>query len=224
MKLFLDSAKIDEIQYAIDAWGIEGITTNPNKIRDAGQPFLTTLRELARGLEGEDKPIFAQVNPHHEEAEAIVEEAADLASISDSLVIKIPASEPGFRALRMLKDKGIRVCITLVFSALQALQAGRLGAAYVAPYLEWKEPNGQGVSFLPTVQEILTIYRNYGIETDVLVAAVHTPRQIVDAAIMGADIVTASFNLYKEAFGHPHTEAGLKRFIESWDAVLYDSE
>jgi transaldolase len=224
MKLYLDSAKIDEIRYALDAWDIDGVTTNPNKIRDGGKPFLPTLRALAKELEGEDRPIFVQVNPHHGDAEAMVAEAIDLANMSDSLVIKIPATEPGFRALQMLTEKDIRVCITLVFTALQALLAGRLGAAYVAPYISSKGSGGEETSQIQMIQEIRTLYNNYGFDTEILVAAVRNPRQILEAALYGADGLTASFAVLKEAFAHPNTDAGLKRFIESWDAVPYGAE
>ena len=220
MIFFLDSAKIDEIRYARQMWNIEGVTSNPRHVRNSGKPFLTAIREIAREFEGTSHSISVEVNPHHATAEAMVEEAGQLAALSKNFVIKIPATEPGFRALWTLKEKKIPVNLTLVFSAVQALQAARLGATFVSPFIGWKEANGEEVSHL--VQEIVTIYRNYEFKTKVLVAAVRNARQIVEAALAGADIVTAAFDVYKEAFDNPYTAMGLKRFGESWDATPYE--
>ena len=120
----------------------------------------------------------------------------------------------------MLDQKGIRVNLTLVFSAAQALQAARLGATYVSPFIGWKEANGEEVSRM--VAEIVRIYRNYEYKTQVLVAAVRNGRQIVESALAGADIVTAGFDVYKDSFDHPYTAKGLKLFADNWDATPYE--
>ena len=220
MKFFLDSAKVDEIRYARDMWNIDGVTSNPRHVRNSGKPFLAVIRDIAREFEGTGKPISVEVNPHHQSAEGMVEEAVKLASMSPNFVIKIPATEPGFRALWTLSERGIRVNLTLVFSSFQALQAARLGATFVSPFVGWKEANGEEISQM--VQEIVTIYRNYHFKTEVLVAAVRNARQIVEAAVAGADIVTAAFDVFKEAFDNPYTGMGLKRFSDSWDATPYE--
>jgi transaldolase len=220
MKFFLDSAKVDEIRYARDMWNIDGVTSNPRHVRNSGKPFLAAIRDIAREFEGTGKPISVEVNPHHQSAEGMVEEAVKLASMSPNFVIKIPATEPGFRALWTLSERGIRVNLTLVFSSFQALQAARLGATFVSPFVGWKEANGEEISQM--VQEIVTIYRNYHFKTEVLVAAVRNARQIVEAAVAGADIVTAAFDVFKEAFDNPYTGMGLKRFSDSWDATPYE--
>ncbi|NWF53817.1 MAG: transaldolase [Syntrophaceae bacterium] len=220
MKFFLDSAKADEIRYARDMWNIDGVTSNPRHVRNSGKPFLTAIRDIAREFEGTGKPISVEVNPHHLTAEAMVEEAVKLASMSPNFVIKLPATEAGYRALWTLSERGIRVNLTLVFSAMQALQAARLGATFVSPFVGWKEANGEEISHL--VQEIVTIYRNYHFKTEVLVAAVRNARQIVEAAVAGAHIVTAGFDVFKEAFDNPYTAMGLKRFSDSWDATPYE--
>jgi transaldolase len=220
MKFFLDSAKVDEIRYARDMWNIDGVTSNPRHVRNSGKPFLAAIRDIAREFEGTGKPISVEVNPHHQSAEGLVEEAVKLASMSPNFVIKIPATEPGFRALWTLSERGIRVNLTLVFSSFQALQAARLGATFVSPFVGWKEANGEEISQM--VQEIVTIYRNYHFKTEVLVAAVRNARQIVEAAVAGADIVTAAFDVFKEAFDNPYTGMGLKRFSDSWDATPYE--
>jgi transaldolase len=220
MKFFLDSAKADEIRYARDMWNIDGVTSNPRHVRNSGKPFLVAIREIAQLLEGTDKPISVEVNPHHAEADAMVEEGAKLAAMSPNFVIKLPATEAGFRALWTLKDKGIRVNLTLVFSAAQALQAARLGATFVSPFIGWKESNGEEVSHL--IAEIVRIYQNYDYKTEIIVAAVRNARQIVESAVAGADIVTAGFDVYKDAFDHPYTAKGLELFADNWDATPYE--
>ena len=220
MKFFLDSAKADEIRYARDMWSIDGVTSNPRHVRNSGKPFLVAIREMAQLFEGTDKPISVEVNPHYTEAGAMVEEGSKLAAMSPNFVIKLPATEAGFKALWALRDKGIRVNLTLVFSAAQALQAARLGATFVSPFIGWKEANGEEVSHM--VAEIVRIYHNYNFKTEVLVAAVRNARQIVEAAVAGAHIVTAGFDVYKDAFDHPYTAKGLKIFADSWDATPYE--
>ena len=220
MKYFLDSAKVDEIRYAHDMWNIDGVTSNPRHVRNSGKPFLVAIHEIATVFQGTDKTISVEVNPHHTSADARVEEGVKLAAMSPNFVIKIPATEAGFKALWMLDQKGIRVNLTLVFSAAQALQAARLGATYVSPFIGWKEANGEEVSHL--VDEIVQIYRNYDFKTQVLVAAVRNARQIVEAAVAGADIVTAGFDVYKDSFDHPYTAKGLKLFADNWDATPYE--
>jgi transaldolase len=220
MKYFLDSAKVDEIRYAHDMWNIDGVTSNPRHVRNSGKPFLVAIREIAAVFQGTDKTISVEVNPHHTTADAMVEEGVKLAAMSPNFVIKIPATEAGFKALWMLDQRGIRVNLTLVFSAAQALQAARLGATYVSPFIGWKEANGEEVSEM--VAEIVQIYSNYDFKTQVLVAAVRNARQIVEAAVAGADIVTAGFDVYKDSFDHPYTAKGLKMFADNWDATPYE--
>ncbi len=220
MKFYLDSAKVDEIRYARDMWNIDGVTSNPRHVRNSGKPFLVAIRDIAKEFEGTDKPISVEVNPHHATAEAMVEEGVKLAAMSPNFVIKIPATEPGFKAVWMLNAKGIRVNLTLAFSAAQALQAARLGAAYVSPFIGWKEANGEESSHL--IAEIVRIYRNYDFKTEVIVAAVRNGRQIVESAVAGAHIVTAAFDVYKDAFDHPYTAKGVKLFADNWDATPYE--
>ncbi len=220
MKFFLDSAKIDEVRYARDMWNIDGVTSNPRHVRNSGKPFLKVIEEIAHEFEGTDKTISVEVNPHHTTPEEMVEEAIRLAAMSKNFVIKIPATEAGFKALWMLNQKKIRVNLTLVFSAAQALQAARLGATYASVFIGWKEANGEEVSHM--VREIVQMYRNYTFKTEVLVAAVRNARQIVEAGLVGADIVTAGLDVYKDAFDHPYTAKGLNLFASNWDATPYE--
>jgi transaldolase len=219
MKFFLDSAKVDEIRYARDMWSIDGVTSNPRHIRNSGKPFLRVLQEIAKEFEGTDKTISVEVNPHHTTADAMVEEAVKLAAMSKNFVIKVPATEAGFKALSLLHAKNIRVNLTLVFSVAQAIQAARLGATYVSAFVGWKEANGEEISHM--VGEMVRVYRNYDYKTEVLVAAIRNARQIVEAAVAGADIVTAGFDVYKDAFDHPYTAKGLQLFADNWDATPY---
>ena len=220
MKFFLDSAKVDEIKYALDMWNIDGVTSNPRHVRASGKPFLTVIKEIGKLLEGTDKTLSVEVNPHHTTPEAMVEEGLKLAKLSPNFVIKIPATEAGFKALWMLREKEVRVNLTLVFSAAQAIQAARLGATYASIFVGWKEANGEEISEM--VADIVDIYDNYEYETEILVAAVRNARQIVEAGVAGADIVTAGLEVYKDAFDHPYTAKGLKMFTENWDATLYE--
>jgi len=219
MKFFLDSAKVDEVKYALEMWNIDGATSNPRHVRNSGKPFLTAINEIGNLLAGTDKTLSVEVNPHHTDAKAMFDEGVKLAAMCPNFVIKLPATEPGFKALWMLHQKNIRVNLTLVFSAAQALQAARLGATYMSVFVGWKEANGEEISHL--VSEITRIYRNYDFKTQVLVAAIRNARQIVEAGIAGADIVTAGFDVYKDAFDHPYTAKGLKLFSDNWDATPY---
>lgn len=220
MKFFLDSAKIDEIKYALDMWGIDGVTSNPRHIRNSGKSFMAAVEDLARISEGTDLSVSVEVNPHHTAAEAMYEEGTRLFKINPkNFVIKLPCVEAGFKALQMFRKDNVPCNLTLCFSAVQALQAGRLGAKYISPFIGWKEENGEEVWGF--IEDIVSIYENYGFDTEVLVAAVRNGRQIVEAASIGADIVTAGFDVYKAAFQHPYTPEGLKRFSDAWDATPY---
>ncbi len=220
MKFFLDSALVDEIAHGLSMWNIDGVTTNPRHISVAGKPFLTTIREIAGLFAGTDKAISVEVNPHHDQPQAMVAEAVKLAAISPNFVIKLPATEAGFKAISLLKEEGIRSNLTLVFSAGQALQAMRMGAYFVSPFIGWKESNAEETVRL--IEEIATIRDNYDFSTEIIVAAVRNGRQIVDAAVAGADIVTAGFAVYQDLFDHPYTHVGLDKFGSFWDLTPYE--
>ena len=220
MKFFLDSAIVDEIQYALDMWDIDGVTTNPRHVNVSGKPFMTVIKEIAEIFKGTDKAVSVEVNPHHDNWEEMVVEAEKLAAISPNFVIKLPAIEAGFKAIPVLADKGIRVNLTLVFSAVQALQAMRMGAYFVSPFIGWKESNAEEIRDF--VSDVVTIRDNFGFASEIIVSAVRNGRQIADAAVMGADIVTAGFDVYKDAFDHPYTHVGLGKFRSFWDKTEYE--
>lgn len=220
MQYFLDSAIVDEIKYGLEMWDIDGVTTNPRHINVSGKPFLTAIKEIAALLDGTDKPLSAEVNPHHDDWEKMVVEAEKLAAISPNIVIKLPAIEAGFKATMALAEKDIDVNLTLVFSPMQALQAMRMGARFVSPFIGWKENNGEDT--VTMIDEIVTIRDNYEYDTEIIVSAVRNARQIVDAAVAGADIVTCGFDVYKEGFDHPYTHIGLGKFQAFWDKTQYE--
>ena len=220
MQFFLDSALVDEIKYALDAFNIDGITTNPRHVQVSGKPFLTVVREIAKLVEGTEKTVSVEVNPHFMTYEEMVPEAEKLAAISPNFVIKLQCVEPAFKAMEALVKKNIRVNCTLVFSAMQALQAMRSGAYYISPFIGWKESNGEDVQGF--IDDIVTIRDNYGFNSEIIVAAVRNARQIVDAALMGADIVTAGLSVYQEGFQHPFTQEGIRKFTQFWDKTPYE--
>ena len=220
MKYFLDSAIVEEIEYALDMWNFDGVTTNPRHVQVSGKSFLTVIQEIGELFSGTDKTISVEVNPHHNNFEKMVAEGQKLSAMCPNFVIKLPATEAGFKAVAVLKEHGIRTNLTLVFSAAQALQAMRMGAFFVSPFIGWKESNGEEIQSF--IHDVVTVRDNYGYDTEILVAAVRNARQLVDAAVAGADIVTAGFAVYKEAFDHPYTGVGLQKFQEFWDQTPYE--
>lgn len=220
MKFFLDSAIVDEIAYALDLWDIDGVTTNPRHILASGKPMLQVIREIGKLVEGTTKTVSVEVNPHYKTVDEFVREGRKLASLHPNFVIKLHCIEPAFKAIPILAKDGIRVNVTLIFNAVQALAAMRAGAYYVSPFIGWKEANAEETRDL--IADIVQIRDNYGFKTEVLVAAVRNGRQIADAAVAGADIVTAALSVYKDAFDHPYTRDGLAKFQEFWDKGQYE--
>lgn len=220
MKFFLDSAIIDEIQYALDMWDIDGITTNPRHVQVSGKPFINAVQEIGDLVRGTDVTVSVQTNPHHhDDWRAIVEEARIFAGMNENFVIKMPCTEHGFKACSVLDAEGIRVNMTLCFSSFQALQAMRMGAFYVSPFIGWRENNGEERTQF--IEECVQIKEIYDYTTEILVAAVRNGRQITEAAVAGADSVTAGFAVYQEAFKHPYTDMGLGKFQQFWDETPY---
>ncbi|TXT64677.1 MAG: putative transaldolase [Promethearchaeota archaeon] len=215
MKYFLDSAIIDEIIYAKENWGIVGVTSNPKHVKTSGKEFFTVVKEFADTFDDDNFPISVEIDPHIKDAETMISEAKKIAALSNNFVIKIPCNEQGLIATKKLSDKGIKVNVTLVFTSSQALQVGRIGARYCSPFIGWQEASG--VDCYNLIADIVTMYHNYDFDTEIIVAAVRNGKQIADAAVMGADIVTAGFDVYKGSFEHPFTDKGLKIFQDAWD-------
>lgn len=216
MKFFLDSAITEQIVYARENWKIDGVTTNPRHIMLSGKPFYTVIREISEIVKDDpDFPVSIEINPNLEKKEEMILAAEKIAAISPNFVIKLPCTEPGVSAAYTLERKGIRTNITLVFSTSQAIQAGRIGARFVSPFIAWKEEAGEDCA--PYIAEIVKIYRNYNYTTEIIAAAIRTARQIAESAIAGADIVTAGFDVYKSTFDHAFTDRGMKIFRDCWD-------
>lgn len=223
MKYFLDSAKIDEIDLAYRTFGIDGVTTNPRHIQASGKPFLEAIQIIAdwildNGLIGKEVfPVSVEINPHLTKAQDIIETAREISKISENFVIKVPCIPDGVTAARLLEKEGIRTNLTLVFSASQAIWAGKNGSLFVSPFIGWKEDNGEDCRRY--IQDIVRIYQNYGWygKTQIIAAAVRSPKQIVDCAVAGADIVTAGLAVYQSALGHAYTTQGIGTFTDAWD-------
>jgi transaldolase len=220
MKFFLDSAKTDEIEYALEMWNIDGVTTNPRHVLVSGKPFMKVIAEIAGIFDGTDKPISVEVNPHLDDWREMVTEGKKLAAMSPNFIIKLPATEPGFKAVYELAKDDIKSNLTLAFSAAQALQAMRMGAAFVSPFIGWKEANGEEITHF--VDEVAMIRNNFGFDTEIIVAAARNARQITNSAVSGADIVTAGMPVFKDAFDHPYTGVGLGKFQGFWDETPYE--
>ncbi len=228
MKYFLDSAKIDEIKEAYNTFGIDGVTTNPNHIMNSGKPFFTVIGELAEfvkenNIEGWDNfPISVEINPHLDDAEEMIAMGEKIAAMCPNFCIKIPCTQAGITAARALEKKGVRTNLTLVFSASQALIAGKNNSLFVSPFIGWKENSGEDCK--QYIQDIVTIYKNYGFygKTQIICAAVRNGKQFVDCAVAGADIVTAGLQVYKDSFYHPFTDYGLEKFQNAWDKTITD--
>lgn len=228
MKYFLDSAKIDEIKEAYNTFGIDGVTTNPNHIMNSGKPFFTVIGELAEfvkenDIEGWDKfPISVEINPHLDDADEMIAMGEKIAAMCPNFCIKIPCTQSGITAARALEKKGVRTNLTLVFSASQALIAGKNNSLFVSPFIGWKENSGEDCK--QYIQDIVTIYKNYGFygKTQIICAAVRNGKQFVDCAVAGADIVTAGLQVYKDSFYHPFTDYGLEKFQNAWDKTITD--
>ncbi len=226
MKFFLDSAKMDEIKYAYESFGIDGITTNPKHIMASGKPFLKAVTDIAdwvakEGLEGYEKfPVSVEINPHLDKAEDMIAEAKRVAAFSKSFAIKIPCTEQGVIAARALEKQGVRTNVTLVFSAAQALWPAKNGSLFVSPFIGWKEQSGEDC--VAYIRNIVDIYKTYGFygKTQIICAAIRTPKQFVDCAAAGADIVTAGLAVYQDSQKHAFTTQGLGVFCDAWDHTV----
>lgn len=217
MKMFLDSAQMDEIRHAIEFWDIDGLTTNPRHIQASGKPFLTVIEKVAGLFAGTDKPVSVEVNPHLTDWEQMVSEAQRLAAISPNFVIKLGSGEAACRAVRELTAQGIRTNMTLVFTTTQAWLAARSGATYVSPFVAWREEHGdEGRALIPEVARMIS---QHGYATQIIAAAMRNARQLAEAALAGAHCVTAGFGTLAESFKNPYTNLGHQIFGAAWDAT-----
>ena len=212
MKLFIDTANIEEIR-EINDWGIIcGVTTNPSLIAKEGRVFEEVIKEITQIVDG---PISAEVVSL--EAEGMVKEARELVKIHKNIVIKIPMTKEGLKAVKVLSKEGIKTNVTLIFSAAQALLAAKAGATYVSPFvgrLDDIASNGMDL-----VADIALIFDNYGIKTEIIAASVRGPQDVVDSAKCGAHIATIPYKVFGQMIKHPLTDAGIERFLADWASV-----
>jgi transaldolase len=217
MKLFLDSAKTDEIKQALDLWDVDGITTNPRHVRDSGKPFRRVIDEIAELVGGTNKPVSVEVNPHLTDWRQIVAEGLELAKLSPNFVVKVGISEAGAKAIRELSREGVRVNATLIFSTAQAWHAARAGAAYISPFLGWKEQHGDDACSL--IGEVRAMLDSFGYEAEIIAAAIRNSRQLSEAAVAGAHCATAAVAVYQDSFRNPYTKMGEEIFQNAWDGT-----
>jgi transaldolase len=213
MKFFIDTANVDEIREASNLGLLDGVTTNPSllaKEAGRGKSAREMLEEICEIVDG---PISAEVTAT--DYEGMVNQGRDLASIHNNIVVKVPITAAGLQATRSLKKEEIRVNVTLIFSATQALLAAKAGATFVSPFVgRIDDVSNNGMEI---VEQIIQIFDNYAIESEVLVASVRHPMHVVEAALMGADIATIPFKVITQLIKHPLTDVGLERFLKDWE-------
>ena len=212
MKIFLDTAIRDEIRRFADLGIIDGVTTNPSLLKVAKAPYREVIAEICALVPG---PVSAEVVA--EDWEGMVREGRELSGIAENVIIKIPMTPAGMRAVGELKKAGIESNVTLIFSSNQALLAAKAGARYVSPFVGRLDDAGH--DGMDVVEEILEAYGNYAFETEVIVASVRHPQHVVQAAMMGADIATIPTNVLEAMFRHPLTDIGIRKFLEAWEDV-----
>jgi transaldolase len=210
MKLFIDTGNLKEIEDLVPLGIIDGITTNPSLLAKAGGDSRALLKRICNIVKG---PTSAEVVAT--DAEGMIREGRDLASIDDHIVVKVPFTKEGVKACKVLSSEGKRVNVTLIFSATQALLAAKVGATYVSPFVG--RLDDIATSGMNLIQEIVDIFENYQFTTEILVASTRHPIHIVEAARMGADICTCPATVIEAMFKHPLTDIGLERFLKDWE-------
>jgi transaldolase len=210
MKFFIDTANIAEIKEAHKMGMVDGVTTNPSLVAKEGRDFKEIITEICQIVDG---PISAEVISL--ETAGMIAEAKDLAQIHTNIVVKIPMTIDGMKAVRQLADDGIKTNVTLVFSPLQALMAAKAGAAYVSPFVGRLDDISQEGMLL--IEQIVEIYNNYSYDTEVIVASVRNPLHVLESALMGADIATIPFSVLSKLAAHPLTDKGIAAFLADWE-------
>ena len=212
MKFFIDTADTKEIKEAAALGILDGVTTNPSLIKKSGRPFAEVAREICELVPG---PVSLEVTSI--ECDGMLKEADALLKYGENVVIKLPLIPEGLKACKRLSDQGVRTNVTLCFQPVQALLAAKAGASYISPFVGRLDDLGQeGMSIIPQIRQI---YDNYGFETEILVASIRSPIHVLDAALVGADVATIPFSVFKQLVHHPLTDKGLAQFLEDWKSV-----
>ncbi len=212
MKLFIDSADIGEIREAAAMGIIDGVTTNPSLVAKTGRKFLDVLNDICEVVKG---PVSAEVVAL--DYEGMMREARELAKLKPNIVVKIPLTAEGLKAVKTCSGEGIHTNVTLCFSATQAMLAAKAGASYISPFVgRIDDISDEGMDL---IEDVVTIYRNYDYATEVLVASVRGPVHVLQAARMGADVATCPMSTLKQLVKHPLTDIGIQKFLDDWKKV-----
>ncbi|MCZ7608285.1 MAG: fructose-6-phosphate aldolase [Planctomycetota bacterium] len=212
MKFFIDTADVGEIKEAHALGILDGVTTNPSLIKKSGRPFDEVAREICALVPG---PVSLEVTSI--ECDGMLAEADKLLKYGENVVIKLPLIPEGLKACKRLSEQGVKTNVTLCFQPVQALLAAKAGATYISPFVGRLDDLGQdGMGIIPQIRQI---YDNYGFETEILVASIRNPIHVLDAALVGADVATIPFSVFKQLVHHPLTDKGLAQFLADWKAV-----
>jgi transaldolase len=210
MKFFIDTANIEEIKKGVALGMVDGVTTNPSLIARENRPFEELLQEICDLVDG---PVNGEVISL--DAEGMVEEGRKLAAFHPSIVVKIPMTTEGLKAVKILSSENIRTNVTLIFSSMQALMAAKAGAAYVSPFVGRLDDVSQ--VGMDLVSDIMNIYGNYGYEAEIIVASIRSPVHVMEAALIGADIATIPLKVIEQLAKHPLTDIGMEKFLADWE-------
>lgn len=210
MKFFIDTANLEEIKKGLEMGMVDGVTTNPSLVARENKPFEEIIAEICKEVDG---PVSAEVVSL--EADGMLAEAKELAKIADNIVIKIPMIVEGLKAVKKLSAEGIKTNVTLVFSAAQALLAAKAGASFVSPFVG--RLDDIGTPSMDLISDIVTIYDNYGYQSEIIVASVRSPQHVLDAALIGADIATIPLKVITQLAKHPLTDIGMEQFLADWE-------
>ena len=212
MKFFIDTANIDEIREAAD-WGLlDGVTTNPTLISRENRGFEETIKEICSIVDG---PVSAEAISQN--ADSLIKEGRILSEIDKQIVVKIPMTMEGMKAVKVLSGEGIHTNVTLCFSPLQALMAAKAGATYISPFVGRIDDISH--TGMDLIDQIVAIYTNYGFDTEIIVASIRSPLHVLEGALAGADIATVPFNVLSQLAKHPLTDIGIERFLKDWEKV-----
>ena len=212
MKIFLDTANLDEIRAGAALGIVDGVTTNPSLVAKEGKDFKTLVSQICEIIPG---PVSAEVVST--DCEGMIKEARQLSAIAENIIVKLPTIREGVKALKICAAEGIKTNLTLVFQPLQALVVAKVGATFCSPFLGRLDDIGQDGMML--IEEIRAIYDNYGFPTQILAASLRHPLHVVQAAKAGADIGTMPFKVFNQLLNHPLTDIGLERFLADWQKL-----
>ena len=213
MKFFLDTANVDQIKRINDLGLCDGVTTNPSIIKKEGRDFKEVVTEIASIVDG---PISAEVTSY--DYESMVEEAIDISKWADNIVVKIPMTEDGLKAINTLSKKGIKTNCTLIFSVSQGLMAAKAGATYISPFVGRIDDMGEDGGEL--IYNLKTVLDNYGLESEIIAASIRTNKHLEEAALAGSHIATIPGNLFEKMWTHPLTTQGIENFKKDWDSFV----